>query len=91
MRGHSIQLRVYAEDTTNGFAPASGDLQRYQTPRGENVRVDDGVEQGQEIPIYYDPMLAKLIVWGDQREEAIALMNDALEGYIIHGIPIFLG
>lgn len=89
--GHAIELRVYAEDPANNFLPDIGTLHTYITPKGNGVRVDDGFEQGMEIPIYYDPMIAKLITYGKHREEAIARMVRAIEEYDITGIETTLG
>ncbi|RYD80041.1 MAG: acetyl-CoA carboxylase biotin carboxylase subunit [Sphingobacteriales bacterium] len=89
--GHAIELRVYAEDPNNNFLPDIGRLQTYKTPKGNGVRVDDGFEQGMEIPIYYDPMIAKLITFGKDREEAIQRMVRAIEEYEITGIETTLG
>jgi len=89
--GHAIELRVYAEDPNNNFLPDIGILQTYKTPKGNGVRVDDGFEQGMEIPIYYDPMIAKLITFGKDREEAIERMVRAIEEYEITGIQTTLG
>ncbi|GGI29304.1 acetyl-CoA carboxylase biotin carboxylase subunit [Pedobacter mendelii] len=89
--GHAIELRVYAEDPNNNFLPDIGTLQTYKTPKGNGVRVDDGFEQGMEIPIYYDPMIAKLITFGKDREEAIERMIRAIEEYEITGIETTLG
>ncbi|SDG40025.1 acetyl-CoA carboxylase, biotin carboxylase subunit [Pedobacter terrae] len=89
--GHAIELRVYAEDPANNFLPDIGTLHTYITPKGTGVRVDDGFEQGMEIPIYYDPMIAKLITFGKDREEAIARMVRAIEEYDITGIETTLG
>lgn len=89
--GHAIELRVYAEDPANNFLPDIGTLQTYNTPKGNGVRVDDGFEQGMEIPIYYDPMIAKLITYGKDREEAMERMVRAIEEYDITGIETTLG
>lgn len=86
IRGHAIELRVYAEDPENNFLPDIGKLQVYSLPQGPGVRVDDGVEQGMQIPVYYDPMLAKLITHGQDREQAIARMLRACEEYDIAGV-----
>lgn len=91
IRGHAIELRVYAEDPANNFLPDIGTLQTYITPRGAGVRVDDGFEQGMEIPIYYDPMIAKLIAYGENRTEAIERMLRAIDEYQITGITTTLG
>ncbi|WP_316813940.1 acetyl-CoA carboxylase biotin carboxylase subunit [Pedobacter heparinus] len=88
--GHAIELRVYAEDPENNFLPDIGVLQTYKTPKGNGVRVDDGFEQGMEIPIYYDPMIAKLITYGKDRDEAIARMVRAIDEYQITGIQTTL-
>lgn len=89
--GHAIELRVYAEDPANNFLPDIGTLQTYVTPKGPGIRVDDGLEQGMEIPIYYDPMIAKLIAYGKDREEAITRMIRAIDEYVITGITTTLG
>ncbi|SDP80371.1 acetyl-CoA carboxylase, biotin carboxylase subunit [Mucilaginibacter sp. OK268] len=91
IRGHAIELRVYAEDPANNFLPDIGTLQTYITPKGAGVRVDDGFEQGMEIPIYYDPMIAKLITYGKDRTEAIERMIRAIDEYQITGITTTLG
>ena len=88
--GHAIELRVYAEDPLNNFLPDIGTLQTYNTPKGNGVRVDDGFEEGMEIPIYYDPMIAKLITYGANREEAIGRMIRAIDEYDITGIQTTL-
>ncbi len=90
INGHAIELRVYAEDPLNNFLPDIGTLQTYQTPKGNGVRVDDGFEQGMEIPIYYDPMIAKLITYGATRSEAITRMVRAIDEYDITGIQTTL-
>lgn len=89
--GHAMELRVYAEDPLNNFLPDIGTLNTYKTPKGNGVRVDDGFEEGMEIPIYYDPMIAKLITFGANREEAIKRMVRAIEEYDITGIQTTLG
>jgi len=91
VNGHAIELRVYAEDPLNNFLPDIGTLQTYNIPKGNGVRVDDGFEQGMEIPIYYDPMIAKLITYGKDRTEAIARMIRAIDEYDITGIKTTLG
>lgn len=91
IKGHAIELRVYAEDPDNNFLPDIGTLQTYITPKGPGVRVDDGFEQGMEIPIYYDPMIAKLITYGKDRAEAIERMLRAIDEYQITGITTTLG
>jgi len=89
--GHALEIRVYAEDPTNNFLPDIGTLKTYVRPQGAGIRVDDGFEQGMEIPIYYDPMIAKLIATGKDREEAIARMKRAIDEYQITGIETTLG
>lgn len=88
--GHSIEARVYAEDPENGFLPDTGTLITYRRPQGVGIRVDDGYEEGMEIPIYYDPMIAKLIVYASSREEAIDRMKRAISEYRIEGIKTTL-
>ncbi|MCL6460541.1 MAG: acetyl-CoA carboxylase biotin carboxylase subunit [Flavobacterium micromati] len=90
IKGHAVELRVYAEDPMNDFLPSVGHLDVYQLPVGENIRVDNGFEQGMDIPIYYDPMLAKLITYGDTREEAIQLMIKAIDEYHVEGVQTTL-
>ncbi|WP_281239191.1 acetyl-CoA carboxylase biotin carboxylase subunit [Flavobacterium praedii] len=90
IKGHAMELRVYAEDPMNDFLPSVGHLDVYQLPVGEGIRVDNGFEQGMDIPIYYDPMLAKLITYGETREEAIQLMVKAIDGYKIEGVQTTL-
>ncbi|MEM6763748.1 MAG: acetyl-CoA carboxylase biotin carboxylase subunit [Bacteroidota bacterium] len=90
IQGHSLELRVYAEDPLDNFLPNVGTLSSYQVPEGEGIRVDDGYEEGMDIPIYYDPMIAKLITYGGSREEAIQLMIEAIQAYKIEGIATTL-
>lgn len=90
INGHAIELRVYAEDSLNDFMPSIGTLKTYEPPKGENIRVDDGFKEGMEIPIYYDPMLSKLITYGKTRDEAIVNMIAAINSYKIEGIETTL-
>jgi len=90
IKGHAMELRVYAEDPVNDFAPSVGHLSTYQIPVGEGIRVDNGFEQGMDVPIYYDPMLAKLITYGKNREEAIQLMIQAIANYHVEGVATTL-
>nr|WP_315232985.1 acetyl-CoA carboxylase biotin carboxylase subunit [uncultured Flavobacterium sp.] len=90
IKGHAMELRVYAEDPMNDFLPSVGHLDVYQLPVGEGIRVDNGFEQGMDIPIYYDPMLAKLITYGETREEAIQIMIKAIEDYRVEGVQTTL-
>lgn len=91
INGHSLELRVCAEDPLNNFLPDTGRLEMYQPPKGPGVRVDDGYEQGMDIPIFYDPMIAKLVVHAATREEAIARLVRAIDEYYIQGIQTTLG
>jgi acetyl-CoA carboxylase biotin carboxylase subunit len=90
INGHAIEVRVYAEDTLAGFTPDIGKLDRYRIPSGRYIRVDDAFEEGMEIPIYYDPMIAKLVVWGKTREEAIERCISAIDNYQISGVKTTL-
>ncbi|MBF90340.1 MAG: acetyl-CoA carboxylase biotin carboxylase subunit [Flavobacteriales bacterium] len=90
IKGHAMEVRVYAEDPKNNFLPDIGTLQTYQRPGGIGVRVDDGFEEGMEVPIYYDPMLSKLITYGKDREEAIERMIRAIEDYKVAGVETTL-
>lgn len=86
LNGWAIEVRVCAEDARRGFVPSVGLITRYAEPRGQSVRVDSGVEAGSTISVFYDPMLAKVITWGKDREEARKRMVQALNGYHIEGI-----
>ena len=88
--GHSIEVRVYAEDPANNFLPDIGKLKVCNPPKGPGVRVDDGFEEGMEIPIYYDSMISKLITYGKDREEAIQRMIRAIDEYKISGVETTL-
>ncbi len=90
VKGHAVELRVYAEDSLNDFMPNVGKLQTYNIPTGKNIRLDDGYDEGMEIPIYYDPMISKLITYGKNRMEAIQLMLNAIENYKIEGVKTTL-
>ena len=90
IHGHAIEVRVYAEDTLNGFTPDIGTLKRYRVPSGESIRVDDAFAEGMEIPIYYDPMIAKLVVWGKDRDHAIKRTIKAIDNYQISGLKTTL-
>ena len=85
--GHSVECRVYAEDVGAGFLPAPGPLLRHRPPSGFGVRVDAGVEEGDTVPVHYDPMVSKLTSWGRTRTEAIDRMHRALTEYDVAGIP----
>lgn len=84
--GHVIECRIYAEDYQNNFFPSTGIISLYREPAGPGVRVDSGVYEGFEISLYYDPLIAKLICWGQDREEAILRTSRALSEYQINGI-----
>jgi acetyl-CoA carboxylase biotin carboxylase subunit len=90
INGHAIELRICAEDPMNNFLPDIGTLQVYKRPQGAGIRVDDGYEEGMEIPIYYDPMIGKLVAWGATRTEAIARLTRAIEEFRINGIETTL-
>lgn len=88
--GHAFELRVYAEDPLNNFMPSVGKLEVYRPPIGKNIRVDDGFTEGMQVPIHYDPMLSKLIVYGKTRNAAMQLMLEAISEYNIKGISTTL-
>lgn len=90
MDGHAVELRVYAEDPLDNFLPSVGKLEVYKTPKGNGIRVDNGIDEGMNVPIYYDPMLAKLIAHGKTREEAISKMLEAINHYQVKGIKTTL-
>ncbi len=85
-KGHAIEVRLYAEDPENQFLPSTGKITTFWVPEGENIRLDSGVETGDEVTIYYDPMIAKLIVWGENRPSALSQMLDALNQMRIEGV-----
>jgi len=85
-RAHAIECRIYAEDPANGFLPSPGRIQGLRVPHGPGVRDDSGVYEGGEVPIFYDPLISKLITWGDDRGRAIARMKRALAEYEVRGI-----
>jgi len=86
LTGWAMESRVYAEDPFRNFMPSIGRLSGYREPEGEGVRVDSGVYEGGEVSMHYDPMISKLITYGDNREAAIDLMVDALDAYYIRGV-----
>ncbi len=90
INGHAIELRVYAEDPLNNFSPSIGKLIAYKLPKGKNIRIDNGFEEGMDIPIYYDPMLSKLITYGKNRNEAIEKMIEAIDNYKVEGVKTTL-
>jgi acetyl-CoA carboxylase, biotin carboxylase subunit len=91
IRGHAIEVRVYAEDPANNFLPDIGTLKTYHRPQGHGIRVDDGFEQGMSVPFYYDPMIAKMICHDETRERAIQKTIRAIDEYEITGIETTLG
>ena len=90
INGHSVELRVYAEDPMNDFLPSIGTLTKYSKPNGNGVRVDDGYREGMAIPIFYDPMIAKLVTHGKDRTDAIQKMKTAIKEYKIEGVSTTL-
>jgi len=90
INGHALEVRVYAEDPLANFMPSIGTLSVYETPVGDGIRVDDGFEEGMEVPIHYDPMISKLITYGKNREEAIQLMIKAIDNYQVEGVATTL-
>lgn len=90
MRGHAIELRVCAEDPEHDFLPSTGVLSRYLPPEGDGIRVDDGYREGMEVPVYYDPLLSKLIVHSNTRSEAIEKMISAIDNYQVEGVSTTL-
>jgi acetyl/propionyl-CoA carboxylase alpha subunit len=85
-RGHAIEARVYAEDPDNGFLPQPGRLLLYREPRMPGVRVDSGVREGDLVSPHYDPLLAKVIAWGETRGAALSRLETALREYPILGV-----
>ena len=85
-RGHAVECRIYAEDPAANFLPSAGKILFLREPRGPGVRLDGGIYAGYDVPVYYDPILAKLITWGSSREEARRRMAEALREYVIIGI-----
>ena len=90
LQAHAIELRVYAEDPLDGFSPSVGVLSRYRPPSGPGIRVDDGFSESMEVPIFYDPMLSKLITYAPTRDEAIQLMREAIADYEVEGVATTL-
>jgi acetyl-CoA carboxylase biotin carboxylase subunit len=84
--GHAVECRVYAEDPDNGFMPSPGKIVGLRVPHGPGVRDDSGAYEGADVPIFYDPLISKLIAWGDDRGQALARMRRALAEYEVRGI-----
>ena len=89
-RGHAIECRIYAEDPDNNFLPSPGRILKLRVPSGPGVRDDSGATEGLDVPIFYDPMISKLITWGEDRTQALARMRRALREYEVHGIKTTL-
>src|SRR5204863_3945576 len=85
-RGAAVEVRLYAEDPTRGFLPQSGRILHFDVPAGPFIRVDSGVETGSAVPVFYDPLLAKIIAWGATREDAYDRLARVLDATIVHGI-----
>ncbi len=86
-RGAAVECRICAEDPTNNFYPAAGTISRLRLPSGPGVRFDGGIAQGYEVPVYYDPLIAKLIVWAESRPLALERMRRALDEFVLEGVP----
>jgi 3-methylcrotonyl-CoA carboxylase alpha subunit len=85
-KGHAIEARIYAEDPANDFLPSPGDMHFYMEPQGKHIRVDSGLKEASRVHSFYDPMISKLICWGNNRDEARWRLSAALESYIVHGV-----
>jgi acetyl-CoA carboxylase, biotin carboxylase subunit len=90
-RGHAMEVRLYAEDPDNNFFPSPGKIIARNAPTGPGIRLDEGVYEGWTVPMDYDPLLSKLIAWGNSREETIARLRRALDEYTITGIRTNIG
>jgi acetyl-CoA carboxylase biotin carboxylase subunit len=86
IRGHAIEARIYAEDPDRGFLPSPGVVTRFRPPQGAGIRVDAGLEEGAEVTVHYDPLVAKLIAWGEDRQQALARLEGALSDFEVEGI-----
>jgi propionyl-CoA carboxylase alpha chain len=92
INGHASEYRVYAEDPARKFLPSIGFLRKYREPEAHpNIRIDTGVQEGSEISMYYDPMISKLITWGKDRKEALNLLANAMDEYVIRGVTHNVG
>jgi acetyl/propionyl-CoA carboxylase alpha subunit len=85
-RGHAIEARIYAEDPARNFMPSPGQITRLDFPELPNLRIDTGARAGTQVTVYYDPMIAKVIAWGEDRDAAIQTMRDALAATKIEGV-----
>ncbi|MBS1762091.1 MAG: acetyl-CoA carboxylase biotin carboxylase subunit [Bacteroidetes bacterium] len=90
IKGHAIELRVYAEDPFDNFLPSIGTLLKYEEPKMANIRIDSGYTQGMTIPVFYDPMISKLIAYGKDRHEAVSNLKEAIKNYKIEGVATTL-
>ena len=90
INGHSIEIRVCAEDPYNDFLPDTGFIELYELPKGDGIRIDDCTKKGSEVSIYYDPMISKLIVHASSRLKAIEKMIKAIDNYTIYGVKTTL-
>ena len=85
-RGHAIECRIYAEDPSANFVPCAGTVERHGAPHGPGIRVDTGIADGSVIPVFYDPMIAKMTVWAEDRDSARRRMAVALREYEVAGV-----
>jgi acetyl-CoA carboxylase, biotin carboxylase subunit len=85
-RGHAVECRIYAEDPDNGFLPSPGRIALLRVPGGPGIRDDSGASAGLDVPIFYDPMISKLVAWAEDRPRAVARMRRALAEYRVAGI-----
>ena len=90
IHGHAFEFRINAEDVTNGFAPSPGTVTRFDVPTGPGVRIDTGVRTGGQIPPYYDSLMGKLVVWGPDRDTALARAKQSLSEFVIEGVRTVL-
>jgi acetyl/propionyl-CoA carboxylase alpha subunit len=86
IEGCAVEARIYAEDPSRGFLPSPGTLGVFRVPAGPGLRIDAGVEAGDEVPVHYDPLLAKLVASGSTREQALARLDEALAGFLVAGV-----
>ena len=92
INGHSVEYRVYAEDPSRKFLPSIGFLTKYKEPEvHRHVRIDTGVQEGSEISMFYDPMISKLITWGEDRKSAMDLLDKVIDQYVVQGVAHNLG